>query len=125
MARVLVVDDEPDIAQILKFRLERDGHEILVAADGQAAVDLAVTERPDLILLDIMMPGMSGFEVLEQIRTRRGIYKTPVVMITARRSGVDMDKALAYNVIQYITKPFDPEKVAETVKRVLLNSGAY
>ncbi|HET6384027.1 MAG TPA: response regulator [Armatimonadota bacterium] len=123
MPKVLVVDDEADIVRLVRFRLEKEGWDVVSAFDGQSAIAAAIEHRPDLIFLDIMMPDMDGFDVLEEIRTRRGVYKTPVVMLTARRSGVDMDKARAFNVYHYITKPFDPELLITTAKKILLFAG--
>src|ERR1035437_325366 len=75
--KVMVVDDEPDLVRLVQFRMEREGWDVVTATDGLSALSKAMEERPDIIFLDVMMPGMDGFEVLEQIRTRRGIHKTP------------------------------------------------
>jgi DNA-binding response OmpR family regulator len=119
MPKILVVDDEPDLVRLVEFRLEREGWDVVTASDGLSAVGTAIDEKPDLIFLDVMMPGMDGFEVLEQIRTKRGIHKTPVIMLTAKGTTPDLEKARALYVQHYIIKPFDPDKLVATAKKVL------
>ncbi len=119
MPKIMVVDDEPDLVRLVQFRLEREGWEVISATDGLSALAKAQEEHPDLIFLDVMMPGMDGFEVLEQIRTRRGIHKTPIVMLTAKGTSTDLEKARALYVQHYIIKPFDPDKLVSTAKKVL------
>lgn len=119
MPKIMVVDDEPDLVRLVQFRLEREGWQVVTASDGLSAISLAAEERPDLIFLDVMMPGMDGFEVLEQIRTRRGVYKTPVVMLTAKGTTTDLEKARELYVQHYIIKPFDPDKLVSTAKKIL------
>jgi DNA-binding response OmpR family regulator len=119
MTKILVVDDEPDLVRLVEFRLEREGWDVVTASDGPTALALASEEHPDLIFLDVMMPGMDGFEVLSQIRTRRGLHKTPIVMLTARGTTGDLEKATGLYVQHYIIKPFDPEKLVSTVKKIL------
>lgn len=119
MPKIMVVDDEPDLVRLVQFRLEREGWDVVTASDGQSALAVIAEEHPDLIFLDVMMPGMDGFEVLEQIRTRRGVHKTPVVMLTAKGTTTDLEKARELYVQHYIIKPFDPDKLVTTAKRIL------
>ena len=119
MPKIMVVDDEPDLVRLVQFRLEREGWEVITATDGLSALGKAMDEHPDLIFLDVMMPGMDGFEVLEQIRSRRGIHKTPVVMLTAKGTTTDLEKARSLYVQHYVIKPFDPDKLVATAKKVL------
>jgi two-component system, OmpR family, alkaline phosphatase synthesis response regulator PhoP len=119
MPKIMVVDDEPDLVRLVQFRLEREGWEVVTATDGLSAISTIVDEKPDLIFLDVMMPGMDGFEVLEQIRTKRGVQKTPVIMLTAKGTTGDLEKARSLYVQHYIIKPFDPDKLVERAKKIL------
>jgi DNA-binding response OmpR family regulator len=119
MPKILVVDDEIDMVNLIKFRLEVEGWEVVTAANGHSAMASAIQEHPDLILLDIMMPDMDGITVLEQIRTKRGIHRTPVVMVTAKRSVIDMEKARRMDAPYFIVKPFDPEVLITTARKAL------
>ena len=119
MPKILVVDDEPDVVRLVEFRLQREGFEMLTAGDGRSALDLLQTEKPDLIILDIMMPLMDGMEVLRQIRSRRGTSRIPVIMLTAKTASVTVDEARQLWVSDYVMKPFDPEKLVAKVKKAL------
>jgi len=123
MLRILVVDDEPDVVRLLEFRLKKEGFDVIACGDGQSALKLADEEKPDLIILDIMMPLMDGMEVLRQIRSRRTTSRIPVIMLTAKTASVTVDEARQLWVSDYIMKPFDPEKlVAKTRKALKLPS---
>ncbi|HET6382943.1 MAG TPA: response regulator [Armatimonadota bacterium] len=119
MPKIMVVDDEPDLVRLVQFRLEREGWEVVTASDGLSAVSLVIEEKPDLLFLDVMMPGMDGFEVLEQIRTRRDLHKIPVVMLTAKGGATDLEKARSLHVQHYVIKPFDPDRLVATAKKIL------
>ncbi len=119
MPRILVVDDEPDVVRLVEFRLQREGFDILTASDGRSALDLLEHEKPDLIVLDIMMPLMDGMEVLRQIRQHRGTSRIPVIMLTAKTASVTVDEARQLWVSDYVMKPFDPEKLVMKVKKAL------
>jgi two-component system, OmpR family, response regulator ResD len=119
MATILVVDDEPDVVEIVRTRLERDGHYVISAANGPAAVTNAVNRRPDLILLDIMMPGMDGFEVLRQLKGSHHTARIPVILLTARVEYGARARAWEMYAEQYITKPFDLDVLSRTVQEVL------
>jgi DNA-binding response OmpR family regulator len=119
MPRILVVDDEPDVVRLVEFRLQREGFEMLTATDGRSGLDLLDTEKPDLIILDIMMPLMDGMEVLREIRSHRGTSRIPVIMLTAKTASVTVDEARQLWVSDYVMKPFDPEKLVAKVKKAL------
>lgn len=119
MPKILVVDDEPDVVRLVEFRLQREGFEILTCSDGRSALDLLETEKPDLIVLDIMMPLMDGMEVLRQIRSHRATSRIPVIMLTAKTASVTVDEARQLWVSDYVMKPFDPEKLVTKVKKAL------
>src|SRR5512144_3095039 len=116
MRRVLVVDDEPHIRAVLRGYLEADGFAISEAADGEAAVQAVRDEQPDLVLLDVMLPGIDGLEVLRQLRVFSDVY---VVLVTARTEEVDTLVGLGVGADDYVTKPFSPREVAARVKAVL------
>lgn len=112
--RVLVVDDESNIVDILKFNLEREGYEVLCAYDGGEALEKARNEAPDLVLLDVMLPVMDGFSVLEEIRKTDKL--TPVIMLTAREEERDKVLGLEIGADDYIVKPFSVRELMARVK---------
>ena len=113
--RILVVDDEKPIVDILVFNLKKDGHEVLEAYDGETALDMALNQKPDLILLDVMLPKMDGFTVCRKIREQSDV---PILMLTAREEEVDKELGLELGADDYITKPF---MVRELMARVKAN----
>ena len=116
MRRVLVVDDEPHIRTVLRGYLQADGFEVSEAADGEAALAAMREKPPDLVLLDVMMPGIDGLEVLRQLRTFSDAY---VILVTARTEEVDKLVGLGVGADDYVTKPFSPREVTARVKAVL------
>jgi DNA-binding response OmpR family regulator len=110
-ARVLVADDEPHLLRLVKFRLEREGYEVLTATDGEAALKVAREERPDLCVLDAMMPKRSGFDVLRELRSDDGFAGMKVIMLTARAQDRDVDVGFSLGADDYITKPFSPQEL--------------
>jgi DNA-binding response OmpR family regulator len=119
MARILVVDDEPDVVEIVSIRLERDGHTVLGAADGRAGLDMAMHEKPDLIILDLMMPGLDGYEVLYQMRHNPITEDASVILLTARGDFPSIYKGWDKGADNYVTKPFDVDRLAEMVQQAL------
>ena len=116
MARILIVDDEPNLVVLLSNYLSREGYDIATASDGPAALELARTFDPDLILLDIMLPGMDGIEVCRQVRRFSSAY---ILMLTARAEEVDKLIGLAVGADDYVTKPFSPREIVARVKAML------
>jgi len=110
---ILVVDDEAPIVEILKFNLTKSGYRVLAAYDGEEGLRLAVSEKPDLILLDVMLPKMDGFEVCKKIREK---HSTPIIMLTARDEEVDKVLGLELGADDYITKPFSVRELLARVK---------
>ena len=123
MAKILVVDDEPDVIEIVRFRLEKDGHNVLTAPDGEAGIASAVAHQPDLIVLDVMMPGINGFEVVFQIKNHPRTVDTPIIMLTAKTDMSSISKGWSMDVDNYVTKPFDLDELAKTVRNVLIFRG--
>lgn len=111
--KILVVDDEQPIADILKFNLEKEGYEVILAFDGIEAVKLAFAERPDLILLDLMLPGKDGMDVCREVRTR---LETPIIMLTAKDGEIDKVLGLELGADDYVTKPFSTRELLARVK---------
>jgi len=118
---ILVVDDEAHIVETLRLYLERDGFRVVPAYDGRAALELAEREKPDLIVLDLMLPEVSGLDVCRTIRARSQV---PIVMLTARSEEVDKLVGLELGADDYVTKPFSPREVAARVRAVLRRAAA-
>ncbi len=125
--KILIVEDEKPISEILKFNLEKEGYEIITAADGEDGSSKALNDNPDLVLLDIMLPKKDGFQVLKEIREKKQV---PVIMLTAKAEEVDKVLGLELGADDYITKPFSIRELLARVKAnlrrgdVLVNAGA-
>jgi DNA-binding response OmpR family regulator len=117
MARILVVDDEPHIVDVVRAYLEREGHEVSTAADGESALAAAVGSSPDLVVLDVMLPKRSGFDVLRELRA--GGAGPAVIMLTARDELIDRVAGLEIGADDYVTKPFEPRELVARVGAVL------
>ncbi|KYC71916.1 MULTISPECIES: response regulator transcription factor [Heyndrickxia] len=115
--KILVVDDEPSIVTLLKFNLEQAGFEVLTASDGNEGYDTARREKLDVIILDLMLPGMDGMDVCKQLRL--GKINTPILMLTAKSDELDKILGLELGADDYITKPFSPREVVARVKAIL------
>lgn len=113
MRKILVVDDEQPIAEILRFALEREGYQVVCAYDGKEAVRKALEDDPDLVLLDVMLPELDGFEVCRQIRQHK---QMPIIMLTAKDSEVDKVLGLEIGADDYVTKPFSNRELLARVK---------
>ena len=122
--RILVVDDEADIVALVAYHLAKSGYRVSTATSGTEALDAARRERPALIVLDLMLPGMSGFEVLEQLRAGETTRDTAVLMLTARREEQDRIQGLALGADDYLTKPFSPQELVLRVGAILRRVGA-
>lgn len=122
-SRILVVDDETDILTLLEYNLRRSGFEVLVAKDGPEAIEAARASRPELILLDIMLPNMEGTEVLRKLKAMDATRSIPVIMLTAKGEEIDKIVGFELGAEDYITKPFSPRELTLRVKAVLKRSG--
>ena len=114
--KILVVEDEPALLETLAYNLERQGYQVLTAADGRAAVDMARAERPDVLVLDIMLPEMDGFEVCRILRQEMSV---PILMLTARADEIDKVVGLEVGADDYLTKPFSMRELMARVKALL------
>ncbi len=119
--KILVVDDEPNIVQTLQDRLEMNEYDVCVASNGKEGLDLAVKEKPDVILLDVIMPIMDGHEMLEALRQRPEGQGVSVIMLTARSQMQDIARANACGIEDYIVKPFDLSELLEKIETVVEN----
>ena len=117
--KVLIADDEPNIVVSLEFLMKREGYDVSIARDGQQALDAIRRLRPDLVLLDDMMPLRSGLEVLQAVRADEAIAGTRILMLTAKGRETDIAKGLALGADAYVTKPFSTRELAERVRRML------
>lgn len=119
MAKILLAEDEKQIADMISFKLGNSGHRIVRAEDGEQAVSLAGREQPDLILLDVMMPGLSGFEVLRRLKTDATLRSIPVIMVTAKGNEHDVLSGLRGGAVDYIVKPFSLKELSARVELAL------
>lgn len=123
--RILIVDDEPDILEFLTYNLEKEGYEVVSASDGREGIDKAVETRPDLIILDIMMPKMDGVEVCRQLRENREFDDTLIAFLTAREEDYSQIAALEVGGDDYITKPLKPRVFVSRIKALLRRSSKH
>jgi len=120
---ILIADDEPNILISLEFLMKREGYTVHLARDGIEAVDLIRRERPRLVLLDVMMPGKTGFEVCQEVRHDEAIKDTLILMLTAKGRETDVVKGLALGANAYMTKPFSTRELVEKVRSLLAADG--
>jgi two-component system phosphate regulon response regulator PhoB len=118
-ARILVVEDERDISALVAYHLTKEGYRVRTAEGGQEAIELARAERPDLVVLDLMLPGFSGYDVLTELQKRPELSDVPVIVLTARRDEADRVKGLELGADDYVTKPFSPRELMLRVGAVL------
>jgi len=117
--RILLADDEEDIKTVVKMLLESHGYEVATAFDGLDTLDKAKTEKPDLILLDIMMPVLNGFEVCKRLKEDQETADIPIIMLSAAAHADSVEKGLSAGAKDYIIKPFEPETLLQKVKETL------
>ena len=116
--RVLLAEDEPNIVESLKFLLDRAGFEVTVKTDGRQALDAVLTNTPDVLILDLMLPELDGYEVLRQLRADRRAEELPVVMLTAKGQRQDRETALECGADLFITKPFSNSEIISAVEQL-------
>ncbi len=118
--KILVVDDDPDIFEIVQTNLEGAGYEVVGASDGSEGLRKVLAENPDLVILDVLMPEMDGWEVLRQIEADPRTAGLPIIMLTCKSEDADILRGLEEGAVEYVTKPFYPENLVASVK-ILLN----
>jgi DNA-binding response OmpR family regulator len=119
LTKILVVDDEPDIRRLVGFSLKRHGFEIIEAADGLAACSVAEVEMPDLILMDVMMPLMNGFDASRKLKENPATAEIPIVMLSAKSQVYEQEQGIESGAAEYICKPFTPGELVEQVNSFL------
>ena len=119
MARILVADDDVDIRELVEFKLSTMGHDITAVGDGAAAIDACREKKPDLAVLDVMMPGVSGLDAIREIRSDPDLADLPVILLTARAQESDVETGFDSGADDYITKPFSPRELASRVQALL------
>ena len=123
MSTVLLVEDDPDIRHLVSYKLRTGGFDVVEAADGLTALDLARRTPPDLVILDVRMPRMSGLEVCRELRAAPHTAHVPIIMLTARARAQDLEQAYAAGATDYVVKPFSPRALQERVESLLLKVG--
>jgi DNA-binding response OmpR family regulator len=123
MARVLVADDDPVTRELIIYKLEAEGYETVVAEDGTSALALAQEQAPDIVVLDVHMPGMSGFDVCRMMRTNPSVARIPVIMLTASVQEADIATGFDSGADDYVPKPFSPRELVSRIQAVLARAG--
>ena len=119
MARIVVADDDVDIRELVEFKLSTMGHDIVAVADGAEALVACRAQRPDLAVLDVMMPGVSGLDAIRELRADDSLFDLPVILLTARAQESDVETGFDSGADDYITKPFSPRELAARVEALL------
>jgi DNA-binding response OmpR family regulator len=122
VARILVADDDVDIRELVEFKLSTLGHDVVAVGDGAAAIEACKAQRPDLAVLDVMMPGVSGLDAIRAIRADPALADLPVILLTARAQESDVETGFDSGADDYITKPFSPRELASRVQALLSRS---
>ena len=122
MPRILVVDDEKNILELVRFNLEREGYQVITSLDGVRGLELARSENPDLIVLDVMLPEMNGLEVCRELHQDPATKKIPIIMLSARADELDRVLGLEMGADDYVTKPFSPRELVARIKARLRRS---
>ncbi|MDD3804239.1 MAG: response regulator [bacterium] len=118
LKKILIIDDDEDIISLIKIILENENYAVIGASSGEEGIKTAIKQKPELILLDIMMPVMDGWEILKMLRTEESTRKIPVAMLTCKTDVKDKLTGLQEGAIDYITKPFSPEELIERVDKI-------
>ncbi|MBC7484065.1 MAG: response regulator [Rhizobacter sp.] len=119
MTKILIADDEPNILISLEYLMKREGYTVSVARDGEEAIAAVLQERPALVLLDVMMPKKSGFEVCQEVRANDAVKDTLILMLTAKGRETDVAKGLGVGANAYMTKPFSTRELVQKVRQML------
>lgn len=115
--RILVCDDDPVILRLLQVNLELEGYDVALAHHGEEALEICQSDRPDLVILDIMMPRLDGYQTAERLKADAATKDIPIVFLSAKAQQSDIEKGKSYGVSDYLTKPFDPTELIEVVER--------
>lgn len=115
--KILIVDDEADIAKALTLRLEASGYKVIAASDGLMGLEMIRSEKPDLVLLDIMLPKLDGFKVCRMVKFDENLKNIPIIILTAKATEIDKTTGGDVGAEEYVTKPFDPEKLMAMIQK--------
>ena len=124
VARILVVDDEPDILELTRYNLSREGFQVTTAATGNEALAQITRDKPDLVVLDLMLPDQSGIDICKKIRATPAFQQLPIIMLTARSEEVDRVVGFEIGADDYVTKPFSPRELTLRIRSVLARIGS-
>jgi len=116
---ILIADDDPDILALVSFRLERAGYEVVQARNGEEAVEVALARRPDLAVIDVMMPRIDGYEATRQLRQQEETSRMPIILLTARVQEEDIARGFDAGADDYVRKPFSPQELGSRVQAAL------
>jgi two-component system, OmpR family, alkaline phosphatase synthesis response regulator PhoP len=122
---VLIIDDEADLIELVRYNLENEGFTVISAVDGESGLSLAVSRRPDIIVIDLMLPGIDGLEVCRRLRADAGTARIPIVILTAKASEADRIVGLELGADDYVTKPFSPRELSARLKALLRRSAGF
>jgi len=117
--KILLVEDEPDIIRLVKFTLEQRNFEVVATSNGLAAIEIASTEKPDLILLDVMMPVINGYDTCVRLKKNEKTKDIPVIILSAKAQKKEVDRALRVGAADFIAKPFSPRELREKIEKIL------
>ncbi len=123
MSLICIVDDDPDVRDLVEYKLVQNGHDVLCATNGQDALRLVLEAMPELVLLDVMMPGISGFDVLERLRAEACTRELPIIMLTAKAQEADAERGFTLGANDYVLKPFSPRELMSRVSAQLVPAG--
>ena len=118
--KILLVEDEPDIIRLVKFTLEQKNFEVVATSNGLAAIEIASTEKPDLILLDVMMPVINGYDTCVRLKKNEKTKSIPVIILSAKAQKKEVDRALRVGAADFIAKPFSPRELREKIEKTLI-----
>ena len=117
--KILLIEDDPDIAELVEYNLRREGYQVVMSADGQEGLDLAKRQTPRLIVLDLMLPGLDGLSICQQLRNNSSTARVPIIMLTAKSEESDVVVGLEIGADDYLIKPFSPRELVARVKAIL------
>ena len=123
MAKILISEDEPDIRELIAFTLRFAGHEVITSSNGQEACDLTLVESPDLVLFDVRMPKMTGYEACRKLKQNPQTKHIPVIFLSAKGQENEIEQGLAAGAEEYLLKPFSPEQLNEQIRAILKKFG--
>ncbi len=123
MAKIVIAEDEPDIRELIAFTLRFAGHEVVTGSNGEEGYELAKKEKPDLVMLDVRMPKMTGYEACKRIKSEPDLAEIPVIFLSAKGQESEIEQGISAGAEEYLLKPFAPDQLTDRVKTVLAKYG--